>query len=134
MLKFLKSTIKLFKSQCPATKVILLIGIICLINTILSIFFSSTFASPADVAIRSVMSSIFGYILGDHCLPNNFGNNGIQVSIASIVALFCMAAIILLYWTDISQSSAAAVEIRNLLFSSVGFLISKAKGEENNSC
>ena len=134
MLKLFKSSIKLFKAQCPSTKVILIIGIICLINTILTIFFSSTNTSPADVAIRSVMSSIFGYILGDRCIPNDFGHNGIQVPIASLVALVCLIAIIITSWIGIDLSASPSAEIRNLLFSSVGFLISKAKAEENKKC
>lgn len=131
MLKEIKKMIKLFKSQSQASKVIIIIGLICLTNTILSIIFSNTFTSPTDVALRSVMSSIFGYILGEHCIPNNFGKNGIQILVASVVAFICLFTLIYINWMSISQSTCAAVEIRNLLLSSVGFLISRVRDENN---
>lgn len=134
MFNFFKKISKTFKQQCPSTKILLIIGLVCLINTALTIFFLNSISSPTDVAIRSTMSSIFGYIFGEHCKANNFGSKGIQVLAAGVISIICLLVIIILHWTNPTSASSSAVELRNLLFTTVGFLISKAKNLENNSC
>jgi hypothetical protein len=46
---------------------------------------------------------------------------------ALIVSLICLTTIILGQLFYVNQGGAALVEIRNLLFSAVGFLLSRAK-------
>lgn len=129
LIKIIKKAFKLYNSQCAATKILIFLGFACLLNTIFSVFFSLSASSPETIAIRSVMSSIFGYILGGHCLNNKFGSNGIQTIVAGLVSVLCLFVLIVLCWISTYSGTPSVIEIRNLLFASVGFLISKAKGE-----
>ena len=120
--------IKFYKTINLATKSLIIIGMICLIQTVISIFIDSNQTSPNDIAIRSVMSSIFGFIFGSQLSENsNVSDKNIQTQIALIVALISLATSIVGHWFDVDQDEAASVEIRNLLFSAVGFLLSRAK-------
>ncbi|MFA9397211.1 MAG: hypothetical protein ACERKV_02965 [Clostridiaceae bacterium] len=115
-------------SICLCLKCLILISFISLINTSLTVFFSFAQSDPSDVAIRSVMSSIFGFIFGSQFSDNkNINDKTIQIIIASIVSLICLTVSILSHWLHMPQETPAAVEIRNLLFASVGFLLSKSK-------
>jgi hypothetical protein len=114
-----------------ATKALIFIGIISLIETVIAIFFDVDQTSPNDVAIRSVMSNIFGFVFGAQLSENsNVKNRHLQTVVAVIVAAICITTLILGHWIDVDQTGAASVEIRNLLFSAVGFLLSRAKSIE----
>ena len=114
-----------------ATKVLVFIALACLFHTIFAVFFDNDHAAPSDVAIRSIMSSIFGYIFGSQVTENsNIENKKTQTIIASIVAILCLVVAIASHWLNVNQISASAVELRNLLFSAVGFLLGRAKGTE----
>lgn len=132
MMKFFKKFIETFKEQCPATRILLLIGLFCLINTALTVFFTKYNGTATDIAIRSTMSSIFGYIFGEHCLPNKFGNKGMQIIVAGCTSFICLLVLIILHWSTYEKGIYSDAEIRNLLSSSVGFLISKAKNQEDD--
>lgn len=134
MMKFLKQMIKKYRAQCSSTKILLIIGLVCLINTAVTVFFIDTNTTPTDIAIRSTMASIFGYIFGEHCIPNEFGNKGIQILAAGFTSLICLTVMIVLHWSNVAEGNSSSVELRNLLFSSVGFLISKAKNDEDSTC
>lgn len=134
MKEFFKKILKTFKEQCPATKILLLIGIFCLINTSITVFFTKYNSTATDIAIRSTMSSIFGYIFGEHCLPNKFGNKGMQIIVAAFTSFICLLVLIILHWCSLEKGISSDAEIRNLLSSSVGFLISKAKNQEEEDC
>ena len=111
-----------------ATKSLIIIGMICLIETVFSVFLDINQTTPNDIAIRSVMSSIFGFIFGSQLSENsNVANRNIQTQIAFTVSLICLIASIAGHWLFVNQDGAASVEIRNLLFSAVGFLLSRAK-------
>jgi hypothetical protein len=124
MVKF----IRFYKTINLATKSLIIIGMICLLETVFSIFFDANQTSPNDIAIRSVMSSIFGFIFGSQLSENsNVANRNIQTQLAFTVSLICLIASIVGHWFNVNQDGAASVEIRNLLFSAVGFLLSRAK-------
>jgi len=111
-----------------AVKALIIIGFVALTETTLSIFFDSNQNSPTDVAIRSIMSSIFGFIFGAQTTENiNITSKKLQTLIASIVAIICLLSSVAVHWLSSNQYGASAVEIRNLLFASVGFLLSRAK-------
>lgn len=134
MLNILKNIYKKFKAQCSSTKILLIIGVVCLLNTTFVVLLSNTTSTSSDIAIRSTMASIFGYIFGEHCLPNEFGNKGIQIIAAGSTSLICLTVLVILHWTNNIEGTNSSVELRNLLFSSVGFLISKAKNDEDKTC
>lgn len=114
-----------------ATKALIFIGIISLIETVMAIFLDVDQTSPNDVAIRSVMSNIFGFLFGAQLSENsNVKNRHLQTLVSVIVAAICITTLILGHWIDVDQTGASSVEIRNLLFSAVGFLLSRAKSIE----
>ena len=119
---------KFYESIDLSTKSLIIIGFISLIQTVITIFFDAEQTSPNDVAIRSIMASIFGFIFGSQLSENsNIKSRNIQTTTAIIVALVCLNTVILAHWFQANQDEAAAVEVRNLLFSAVGFLLSRAK-------
>ncbi|GFP75320.1 hypothetical protein [Clostridium fungisolvens] len=120
--------LKFYKNTNLATKALITIGMIALIETVLTVFLDTSQTSPNAIAIRSVMSSIFGFIFGSQLSENsNIENINIQTQIAILVALICLITSIIAHWLNVNQVGAASVEIRNLLFSAVGFLLSRAK-------
>ncbi|KZL90694.1 hypothetical protein [Clostridium magnum] len=112
-----------------AVKSLIIIGFIALAETILTIFFDPyNQTSPTDVSIRSVMSSIFGFIFGAQTTENsNITSKKLQTFISCTVAIICLLTSVAVHWLNVNQTGASAVEIRNLLFASVGFLLSRAK-------
>jgi hypothetical protein len=112
-----------------AIKSLIIIGFIALAETILTIFFDPNDQnSPTSVSIRSIMSSIFGFIFGTQVTENsNITSKKLQTLLSCIVAIVCLFTCIAIHWLDANQTGASAVEIRNLLFASVGFLLSRAK-------
>lgn len=114
-----------------AVKTLIIIGFIAFIETIATVFLDFDQNSSTDVAIRSVMSSIFGFIFGAQVTENsNLNSKRLQNIIASTVGITCIIVSILIHWLDAPQITASAVEIRNLLFASVGFLLSRAKSND----
>lgn len=123
--------VKLTRKHCLASKVIMLLGLIAFFFTAVSVFYIDYFTNPSLISIRSMMSSIFGYLFGDNILSTNkLSSRNLYTVIASIIAFFSLTTIMVSSLINIDQGSAAIVEIRNLLFSSVGFLISKAKNND----
>jgi len=110
-----------------ANKTLTLLGAIALVETVFTLFFDSNQTSPNDVAVRSIMSSIFGYIFGSQVSTRDTYNREIQTLIASIVSTICLIVVMIAHWTNMPETGAASVELRNLLFAAVGFLISRGK-------
>lgn len=123
--------IKLIKKHCLASKIIILLGLLSFFFTIFSIFFADHFTNPSLISIRSVMSSIFGYLFGDNVFNNNdLDSKNLYTIVASVIALSSLIAIMIGSMLPVDQGSASIVETRNLLFSSVGFLVSRAKSHD----
>lgn len=128
MKSLIRKLIKYYESINLATKALIIIGMVCLAETVITVFFHVHQTNPDDIAIRSVMSSIFGFIFGAQLSENsNIENKNIQTQMALFVSLICLTTIILGQLLYVNQDGAALVEIRNLLFSAVGFLLSRAK-------
>ena len=121
---------KLWLSQCLAMRFLTLLGFTAFIHTCITIFTNGSFSASSNETIRSVMSSIFGYIFGNQIIPNNnIKNKKFQVFVAGFMAILSLAVCIISYWTSIDEANSAIGEIRNILFSTVGFLISRVKGD-----
>lgn len=117
-----------------ATKFLLLIGFLSLIQISLTVFFNYNDSSPAIITVRSIASNIFGFIFGDQSVDNsNIASKYTQTFIAAMAALICMIIVIVSHWYNINQSNASLIEIRNILFASIGFLISRAKNSEDQN-
>lgn len=128
-MRFYAEKLKYFwKNTNLATRSLLLLGFLSLIQIICTIFLGYGESTAADVTIRSIASSIFGFVFGDQSIDNsNIASKEIQIIIASIVALITLLVVIFSLWLNVEQSSGPLSEIRNLLFGAVGFLISRAK-------
>ncbi|MBC2399512.1 hypothetical protein [Clostridium tetanomorphum] len=135
----MKKIICCFKEQLNSTnlaiKTLALMGCLCLINTIVSVFINYQDLTVSDLAIRSTMSNIFGFLLGHQTIENpNISNIKLQTYLAALIGMLCLLVVLSSHWLIwISQDNPALVEIRNLLFASIGFLLSKAKNDEKIS-
>lgn len=119
---------KFFKPLNMAVKFLIILGFMGLAETVITIFLESSQTNPSNVAVRSVMSNIFGYLFGSQVAENStIIDRNVQTIIAAIVAITSLIVSAILHWVGIMEEGAAAVEIRNLMFSSVGFLLSRAK-------
>lgn len=124
-------TVKLIKKHCLASKVIIFLALASFLFTIFSVFHTEYFTDPSLITIRSIMSSIFGYLFGDNILDSSKqSSKNLYTIVASIIAILALITIMLSSLLPVEQDSAAIVEVRNTLFSSVGFLISKAKSHD----
>lgn len=132
-MKDIKKLIALWNKQCSSTKIILFIGFACLMNMVISTLLGSTNFPENNTAIKSILSSIFGYVFGKHCIPSKFGHEEIQTITGGLVAIICLAALFITNWMHLDPSLSGLSEIRDLLLLAVGFLISKAKNE-GKSC
>lgn len=123
--------VQLIKKHCLASKVIILLGLLSFFFTAISIFYIDSLKNPSLLTIQSIMSSIFGYLFGDNVLNKDKSNSkNLYTIIASIISFFSLIVLMISSLVNIDQESASIIEIRNLLFLSVGFLISKAKSHD----
>jgi heme/copper-type cytochrome/quinol oxidase subunit 4 len=131
MRKFLWRIRRAWQLGNIATKALIIIGILALIQTALTIFLDTTQSSTSDVAVRSVMSNIFGYVFGRQINENNnMPSKELQIIVTSFIAVVCLVVVAASRWTSANQAGAALVEIRNLMFAAIGFLISRAKRDD----
>lgn len=124
---------KLWNTQCLATRLISLIGLILFFHTIIISLTGIGINNEAYTTIKTVMASIFGYIFGGKVITNNNNiyNKRFQVIFTGIIALGSLIAIIISHWIYMYDTeNPVALEIRNTLFTAVGFLISKAENQE----
>jgi len=128
MKQFINKIIRTYRSSCLCTKSLILIGMFGMVHTVMNVFLDSNQICPNDVAIRSVMGSIFGFIFGSQVTENsNIKSKNVQAITAVIVAFACLFTLMIGDWVLVDQELAPSVEIRNLLFSAVGFLLSRVK-------
>lgn len=129
----LKKAIALWSKQCTSTKIILVVGFFCLLNMVFATFFNTKSIPENDIAIKSVISSVFGYIFGKHSTTSKFGREEIQILVSGIVIFICLTSLFISNWSNSIASTSNLSEIRSLLLMAIGFLISKAN-EEKDSC
>lgn len=123
ILKYLKNFLKEIGTGCRFLMIILILSlpIICL-----SIFDNSLDATGNLVTLRTIFSSITGYILEKSTCDVNCENTFIKnkTVIVGIFAIISTLVVILAYFLDSNVNNPSLILIKNLLFSSVGFLIS----------
>lgn len=127
---------RLWNSQCLATRLISLIGLVLFFHIIVISLTGLGMDNEAYTTIKNVMSSIFGYIFGGKVITNNnnIANKKFQIIFTGIIAFGSLIIVIVSHWIYIdNHENPAATEIRNTLFTAVGFLISKAENQEIES-
>lgn len=132
MLEGIKKCLTLWKKQCSSTKIILVIGFACLINIAMATIMDFNSLPENNIAIKSVLSSIFGYVFGKHCIPTKFGHEEIQTMAGGTVAIICLVVLFITNFSPVNTSITNLSDIRDLLLISVGFLISKAKNQKDS--
>lgn len=119
---------KFVKGLDPSCKFLMIIGAITLGATCVSIFDANLDATGNLVTIRTVFSSIAGYILEkstrtckvDKSLLKN------KVLIVGSMSVIFTIVVLLSYLFDINVNNPSLILIKNLLYSTVGFLISSS--------
>lgn len=131
--KYIKLAINEFKEFFNdlgiVCKYLIVLGIISFVVVCISIFHPQLDATGNLVTIRTAFSSIAGYILEKSTKtcssnPKLLKNKILLVGTFSIVALI---VIIGAYIINIDVNNPSLILIKNLLFSSIGFLTSASK-------
>jgi len=131
-------------------KVLLLVGIVLLFELIFSIFLH-TFSADAstDAFFRITFASVMGYFLGgmnlnsnkttlpedEHAVENNVTDSNdenfqnvphIRTLFITLVCLACIITLSIATFTNQTSYSEGLIQLRNIISTSIGFLISKA--------
>jgi hypothetical protein len=127
-------------------KFLLLIGLVLLVELIVSIFLHATnIDSTTDAFFRLSLSSVLGYFLGGI----NTGSSTIELPIGGVehkkeeiqnfqqttyirtifvagVCLICIATLVATTFIEAASYEAGLIQLRNIISTTLGFLISKA--------
>lgn len=126
----LKSVEEKWSKNYIANKVLFIICMICFITILLSIFDTNLDATGNLVIIRTIFSSIVGYML-ESSTRSEFvcsdQNAFIRNAVVSIVSIITTIAVILCYLYNIDPNNPSLILLKNVLFSCIGFLISASK-------
>lgn len=114
---------------------LIILGIISFLVVCISIFHPHLDATGNLVTIRTAFSSIAGYILEKSTKtcssnPRLLKNKVLLVGTFSIIALIVITAA---YIINIDVNNPSLILIKNLLFSSIGFLTSASKDFTNKN-
>lgn len=118
-----------FKNLGIVCKYLTVLGIISLIVVCISIFHPELDATGNLVTIRTTFSSISGYIL-EKSTKNCTSDTRLLKNKILLVGSFSIIAMIIItlgYIFNIDVNNPSLVLIKNLLFSSIGFLTSANK-------
>ena len=129
-------------------KVLLMIGFVLLLELIFSIFLHTLGADTStDTFFRISFSSVMGYFLGGmnttskeeahdateiECSPETrFQHvNHIRTLFITIVCLACIITLSIATFTNRTDYSEGLIQLRNIISTTIGFLISKATYRE----
>lgn len=129
----LKNFRKMYKKQNLAPRSLILLGFLLLFNTCYKLLCNMDLSNESDIALRSIMQSIFGYIIGENVKTSYGKSNDFQILIISVLSVLCIITLILSDFLNIDQNAQNIVAIRSLLASSIGFLINKSSNMSKNN-
>lgn len=128
--KALNELAERWRASYIASKVLFFICMLCFATTLLSIFDMNLNASGNLVTIRTVFSSIVGYMLESSTSKKtvcNDKNAFFRNLVVAIISIASTVAIIFSYILNINPDNPSLILLKNSLFSCVGFLISASK-------
>lgn len=130
-MKFLSEIQNFISSLEISCKFLILICVICLPVIALSIFNPYLDANGNLVTIRTLFSSIIGYILekstNSECVDKKSYKN--KTLIVGILALTCTIIILLSYIFNSNINNPSLIMIKNLAFSAIGYLTSASNSK-----
>ena len=130
VIKIILEEIKEFFNELGiACKYLIILGLISFVVVCISIFDTELDATGNLVTIRTAFSSIAGYILerSTNTCTSSPKLLKTKVLVVGTFAVMAMIVTICAYVLDINVNNPSLILIKNLLFSSIGFLTSASK-------
>lgn len=130
VIKFILEEIKEFFNELGiACKYLIILGLISFLVVCMSIFDTELDATGNLVTIRTAFSSIAGYILERSTKTCTSSPKLLKTKVLVVGTFAVMAMIVTIcaYVLDINVNNPSLILIKNLLFSSIGFLTSASK-------
>lgn len=122
----LKEKVKNYKEK--EILVLFIIGIICLVQIAICILMDANDIDGISIVIRSQLVGIFGYLFSVKIRSRqSYRAREIQFHIATIVAIVSLFILIFAYWFRVKEPVRSLGSIRDLLVSSVCFIIGMSK-------
>lgn len=122
----LKEKVKNYKEK--EILVLFIIGIICLVQIAICILMDANDIDGISIVIRSQLVGIFGYLFSVKIRSTqSYKAREIQFHIATIVAIVSLFILIFAYWFRVKEPVRSLGSIRDLLVSSVCFIIGMSK-------
>lgn len=130
----LKEALKDFKERWSqnyiANKVLFIICMICFLTILISVFDKDLDATGNLVIIRTVFSSVVGFML-ESSTRSEFicydKSSFIRNLVISTISIITTLVVILCYIYGINSNNPSLILLTNILFSCIGFLISASK-------
>lgn len=131
--KILKNIIRFSKEINLVCRYLLVIGLISFLVVCISVFDLHLDANGNLVTIRAIFSSIAGYILEKSTKTCNSNPKLLKTKVLLVgnFAIMALLVIISAYFFKINVNNPSLILIKNLLFSSIGFLTSTNKVFDN---
>lgn len=108
--------------------VLFIIGAICLTQIAVSILTNSNDTDGISIVIRSQLVGIFGYLFSVKIKSyQSYRAREIQFHIATITSITCLLILIFAYWYKVTEPVRSLGSIRDLLVSSICFIIGMSK-------
>lgn len=130
VIKIILEEIKEFFNELGiACKYLIILGLISFVVVCISIFDTELDATGNLVTIRTAFSSIAGYILERSTKTCTSSPKLLKTKVLVVGTFAVMAMIVTIcaYVLDINVNNLSLILIKNLLFSSIGFLTSASK-------
>lgn len=122
----LKEGIKNYKEK--EILVLFIIGIICLVQIAICILMNASDTDGISIVIRSQLVGIFGYLFSVKIKSTQgYRAREIQFRIATTISMSSLLILILAYWVGVTEPVRSLGSIRDLLVSSVCFIIGMSK-------
>lgn len=125
----LKEKLKNYKEK--EILVLFIIGIICLVQIATCILMNVNDTDGISIVIRSQLIGIFGYLFSVKIKSTqSYRAREVQFRIATTVAISSLLILIFAYWFGVTEPVRSLSSIRDLLVSSVCFIIGMSKDSE----
>lgn len=125
----LKEKVKNYKEK--EILVLFIIGVICLVQIATCILMNVNDTDGISIVIRSQLVGIFGYIFSVKIKSaQSYRSKEIQFHIAATVSISSLLILIFAYWFGVTEPVRSLGSVRDLLVSSICFIIGMSKNSE----